>query len=59
MVRKTQEEDKKEILGRKIVWDITLMKAALGGHAELLGWAAGVKWQTGFVWGGVIQNSNL
>lgn len=30
-MRKTQEEDKKEILGHKMVWDITLMKAVLEG----------------------------
>lgn len=30
-MRKTQEEGKKEILGCKMVWDITLMKPVLEG----------------------------
>lgn len=57
-VRKTQEEDKKEILGHKMVWDITLMKAVLEGMQNY--WVVQlVSNGKKVLWGGSWKLSNL
>lgn len=57
-VRKTQEEDKKEILGCKMVWDITLMKPVLESMQNY--WVVQpVSNGKKVLWGGSSKLSNL